>query len=72
MLTTAVNYKVQGLRKEEVIAEFDNLMPYEQIEVLDELNRKTKYSCALSRCSMNDLYNEIARRGEGVAYVEGV
>lgn len=64
MLTTAVNYKVQCLRKEEVIAEFDNLMPYEQIEVLDELNRKTKYSRTLSRCSTNELLNELERRGE--------
>jgi hypothetical protein len=39
-------------------------MSWEQIEVLDELNRKTKYSLALSRCSTNELYYELARRGE--------
>ena len=72
MLITAVNYKVQNLSKEEIIAEFENLASWEQIEVLDELNRKTKYSRALSRCSTNELYNELGRRGEGIAYVEGI
>ena len=66
MLTRAVNYKVQGLRKEEVIAEFDNLIPYEQIEVLDELNRKTKNHSKLSKCSITELYDEIERRGGNI------
>lgn len=38
MLTELFNYKVKGLSKEEIIAEFNNLLSWEKQEVIDELH----------------------------------
>ena len=44
MINTLFNYQPKGLTKEEVIAEFNNLMPWEQQEVLEEINQGTSLS----------------------------
>ena len=63
MITSLINYKPKGLTKEEIIAEFQNLMSWEQIEVLDELSfllRKEKVS--LKKYSNQELKDELESR----------
>ena len=58
MINTLFNYQPKGLTKEEVIAEFNNLMPWEQQEVLEEINQRT----SLSFYTTQELKDELSWR----------
>ena len=64
MILSLFNYQPKGLNKEEIIAEFENLPSWEQIEVLDELGLRNHGSrISLRSYSIKDLRDELNRRG---------
>ena len=67
MITALFNYQPKGLSKEEVIAEFENLMSWEKEEVLNELSiHMKKHQICLHNYSIEELCNELDKRGVAV------
>lgn len=62
MIHALFNYKPKGLTKEEILAEFDNLLAYEQEEVYREIDNKIENFC-LRHFSTQELREELNRRG---------
>lgn len=63
MINTLFNYQPKGLTKEEVLAEFNNLMSWEQHELLNEIYYKLRNGCIVSEFSTYELKEELNRRG---------
>lgn len=63
MINNLFNYQPKGLTKEEVLAEFNNLMSWEQHELLNEIYYNLRNGCIVSEFSTYDLREELNRRG---------
>lgn len=63
MINTLFNYQPKGLTKEEVLAEFNNLMSWEKYELLNEFYYTLRRVNIVHECSTHELKEELNRRG---------